>query len=101
MNDHVLVVALGGALDAVFADVRQAAERNAFREQTDFIGRMMQAFCEVNDVCEQAGPDPRLTTDQVEQLEDGLLSVAALSLAWVARLRVECEACDGAEAERG
>jgi hypothetical protein len=80
------IALLKRAVDRVGSEATFAGERDAMRAQTDFIGRMNDAFAEIHQAYDdesEAFPEG----DDREDAIDALISLAGLCIGLVAMLR--------------
>lgn len=85
------IAALKQQVGLTVEQVGKLAERHAFREQTDFIGRSHQAYVSVMAV-DDAAEAGEYTPDQHAQIGEALLDLAGLCIARLALIRHEAEA---------
>lgn len=73
------ITELRNTLAVAVSVVSDLASRHVFRTQTDFIGRMEQAFSQVEEVADFMGDDSA-TDEERQALTEALLELAALAV---------------------
>jgi hypothetical protein len=68
-------------------EIEKAAERHLMRTQTDFIGRLCEAYARVDAVWAEEAPEGVLTQEQAREAYKGYSDMAALALAQMAFIR--------------
>lgn len=82
---------LNNCITHAMTELREAVARDVFRTQTDFVGRIRQVTCEIDDLFDQktAAELDSIEFQDREELDEKLMALAALCVACAVLCREE------------